>query len=144
MDQAIYALRQKFIGSMDDDFNIAAALASLFQFTRRINKKIDQSGLSSADREKALTALGRVNSVLGIMNLEPRLGGANEEVEELIQMREKARKAGEWDKADDLREKLREMGVEVVDTKEGPIWQSVETGKSKIINPKSKIQNPKS
>jgi len=135
MDQAVYALRQKFIGSMDDDFNIAAALASLFQFTRRINKKIDQSGLSSSDREKALAALGRVNSVLGIMKLEPRLGGADEAVEELIQMREQARKAGEWEKADDLRQKLRDMGIEVVDTKEGPIWQSVGPGKSKMINP---------
>ncbi|MBL7225967.1 MAG: cysteine--tRNA ligase, partial [Desulfobacteraceae bacterium] len=121
MDQAIYALRQKFIGSMDDDFNIAAALASLFQFTRRINKKIDQSGLSSSDREKALAALGRVNSVLGIMKLEPP--PADEAVEELIQMREQARKAREWDKADDLRNKLREMGIEVVDTKEGPLWR---------------------
>ena len=123
MDQAIYALRQKFIGSIDDDFNIAAALASLFQFTRRINKKIDQSGLSSSDREKALVALGRVNSVLGIMKLEPRLGGADEAVEELIEMREQARKAGEWEKADDLRNKLREMGIEVADTKEGPLWR---------------------
>ena len=80
------------------------------------------------------------------MKLE--LPPADEAVEGLIQMREQARKAREWDKADDLREKLREMGIEVVDTKEGPIWQSVGTGKSKMINPKSnpalRDQNPKS
>ncbi len=121
MDQTIYALRQKFIESMDDDFNIAPALASLFQFTRTINKKIDQSGLDPSDREKVLTALGRVNSVLGIMRLEPTV--ADEAVEELVQRREAARAEKEWDLADELREKLKGMGVEVIDTKEGPVWR---------------------
>jgi cysteinyl-tRNA synthetase len=55
------------------------------------------------------------------MNLDPP--PADEAVEELIQMREQARKAREWDKADDLRQKLREMGIEVVDSKEGPLWR---------------------
>ena len=58
---------------------------------------------------------------MGIMNLEPPQ--TDEAVEELIQMREQARKAREWDKADDLRNKLREMGIEVVDAKEGPLWR---------------------
>jgi cysteinyl-tRNA synthetase len=121
MDQTIYALRQKFIESMDNDFNIAPALASLFQFTRTVNKKMDQSGLDSSDREKVLTALGRVNSVLGIMRLEPP--AADESVKELVQRREAARAKKEWDLADDLREKLKAMGVEVIDTKEGPVWR---------------------
>jgi cysteinyl-tRNA synthetase len=130
MDQAVYDLRQKFVESMDDDFNIAAALASLFQFTRRVNKRMDQSGLSSSDREKVLKALGRVNSVLGIMNLEPP--PADEEVEALIRMREEARKKKEWEVADNLRERLREKGIDVVDAKEGPMWQRVEPKKSEV------------
>jgi cysteinyl-tRNA synthetase len=121
MDQTIYALRQRFIESMDNDFNIAPALASLFQFTRSINRRMDKSGLAPSDREKVLTALGRVNSVLGIMRLAtPAADGA---VEELVQRREAARSKKEWDLADDLREKLKDMGVEVIDTKEGPVWR---------------------
>ena len=65
MDQAVYAMKHKFTESMDDDFNIAPALAALFQFTRRMNKIIDQRGLSPSDREKAMEALGQVDSVLG-------------------------------------------------------------------------------
>ncbi|MBW1779469.1 MAG: cysteine--tRNA ligase [Deltaproteobacteria bacterium] len=121
MDQTIYALRQKFVESMDDDFNMAPALASLFQFTRTVNKKMDQSGLAPSDRDKVITALGRVNSVLGIMSLEPP--SADEAVEELIQEREAARKRREWDVADELRQKLKGMGIEVIDTKEGPVWR---------------------
>ncbi len=121
MDQTIYALRTRFIESMDNDFNIAPALASLFQFTRTINKRMDQSGLAPSDREKVLTALRRVNSVLGIMRLDPP--AADGAVEELVQRREDARKRREWDQADDLREKLKGMGIEVIDTKEGPVWR---------------------
>ncbi|MCF8144224.1 MAG: cysteine--tRNA ligase [Deltaproteobacteria bacterium] len=121
MDQTIYALRQKFIESMDDDFNVAPALASLFQFTRTVNKKMDRSGLDPSDREKVLTALGRVNSVLGIMRLKPPAEDAA--VEELVQRREAARAKKEWALADDLRQQLKGMGVEVIDTKEGPVWR---------------------
>jgi len=121
MDQTIYALRQKFVESMDDDFNMAPALASLFQFTRTVNRKMDQNGLDPSDREKVLNALGRVNSVLGIMRLEPPTGDAT--VEEMIQQREAARNKKAWDVADDLRLKLKEMGVDVIDTKEGPVWR---------------------
>ncbi|HDZ89227.1 MAG TPA: cysteine--tRNA ligase, partial [Deltaproteobacteria bacterium] len=109
MDQTIYALRSKFIASLDDDLNIAPALASLFQFARRINRKIDETGISTSDREKALKALERVNSVLGIMRLEPP--APDRVVEELVEKREDARKAGDWNTADDLRNRLLDMGV---------------------------------
>ena len=55
------------------------------------------------------------------MRLEPPTGDAA--VEEMIQRREAARKKKAWDVADDLRLKLKEMGVDVIDTKEGPVWR---------------------
>ena len=124
IDQTIYALRQKFIESMDDDFNIAPALAALFQFTRTVNKKMDRSGLDPSDRDKVLTALGRVDSVLGIMSLAPPEADAR--VEELVQRREAARAKKEWGMADALRQELKGMGVEVIDTKEGPAWRKID------------------
>jgi len=121
MDQTIYALKQRFIESMDNDLNIAPALAALFQFTRTIHKRIDQTGLAPEDREKVLAALSRVDSVLGIMHLDPP--SVNAPVEELVQQREAARQRKNWALADDLREKLKSLGVEVMDTKEGPVWR---------------------
>ena len=123
IDQAVYAMKSKFTESMDDDFNIAPALAALFQFTRRMNKIMDQRGISPSDREKAMEALAQVDSVLGIMHLEP--GRIEQEVEEIIGKREEARKAGNWDLADSLRKKLIEMGIEIGDTKQGPVWNRV-------------------
>ena len=123
MDQAIYAMKHKFAESMDDDFNIAPALAALFQFTGRMNKIMDQRGLSQADREKTIKALAQIDSVLGIINLEP--GPMEQEVEKIIGNREEARHEKNWDVADSLRKKLLEMGIEVCDTKQGTVWNRV-------------------
>ena len=123
MDQAVYAMKHKFTESMDDDFNIAPALAALFQFTSRMNQIMDQRGLSFADREKTMEALSQIDSVLGIMHLEP--GPVEKEVEEIIRNREEARKTGNWDTADSLRKRLLEMGIEVSDTKQGTVWNRV-------------------
>ena len=123
MDQAVYAMKQKFVESMDDDFNIAPALAALFQFTSRMNKIMDQRGLSPADREKTINALEQIDSVLGIMHLEP--GAMEHEVQKIIRDRDEARNAGNWTMADSLRKKLLEMGIEVSDTKQGTVWNRV-------------------
>ena len=47
------------------------------------------------------------------------------EVEALIEKREKARKNKDWESADSLRRELRKMGIEIIDTKEGPVWREV-------------------
>ena len=123
MDQIVYDLRYKFIESMDNDFNIAPALAALFQFTRRINRIMDRDGLSESDGEKALKAMEQINSVIGIMDLETT--EQDQDVEDLIEQREQARNNKAWDTADRLRRQLEEMGIEVIDTREGPVWRKI-------------------
>jgi cysteinyl-tRNA synthetase len=119
MDQLVYNLRHRFVAGMDDDFNIAPALAALFQFTREINRIMDRQGLSPMDQQKVKGALESINQVLGVMDLEPPK--VAQEIEPLVKQREKARKAQDWATADRIRQDLRNMGVEVVDTKEGTL-----------------------
>jgi cysteinyl-tRNA synthetase len=123
LDQNIYDLKNKFTESMDDDFNTAAALAALFQFTRSLNTIMDNKGLSASGKNKVLKALAGIDQVMGIMDLEP--AELDEAVESLITQREQARDNKEWDTADMLRKRLKEKGVEVIDTKEGPVWKKV-------------------
>ncbi len=123
IDQAVYDLRRNFTDSMDDDFNISAALAALFQFIRRINKVIDKCGISASDREKVLNGLTFINSVLGVMDLKRK--EEDQPIVDLIEQREKARKSKDWNSADRLRKELRQKGVEVMDTKDGPRWYRV-------------------
>jgi len=123
LDQSIYDLKNKFTESMDDDFNTAAALAALFQFTRRLNTIMDNKGLSTSGKNKVLKALDGINQVMGVMDLEP--AEVDEAVETLIRQREEARQHKDWGSADMLRKKLKQKGVEVIDTKEGPVWKKV-------------------
>ena len=122
MDQLVYDLRFNFIKNMDDDFNIAPALAALFQFTSQVNKIMARQGLAQKDKEKIMDHLKGVNSVLGVMDLDQ--AGMEKNVEELIKKREEARKAKDWKTADNIRRELKEkMGIELFDTKDGPIWR---------------------
>jgi cysteinyl-tRNA synthetase len=122
MDQLDYDVRHTSVEVLDDDFNIAPALAALFHFIHKINIIMDKNGLSPSDKEKVMNNLERINSVLAVMDLEPPK--PDKDVETLIKKRELARKNKDWDKADELRQKLKEMGIEVFDTEEGTVWRS--------------------
>jgi cysteinyl-tRNA synthetase len=124
MDQLLYNLKHKFIEAMDDDLNMALALASLFEFTREINLVMDREGLSTPDKQKVEEGLQEINSVLEILDLEPSKPAG--EVEKWIKKREEARKEKDWAAADRIRQELKGMGIEVIDTKEGPVWRKEE------------------
>jgi len=121
MDQLVYDLRHTFMESMDDDFNIAPALASLFRFHRKINLIMDRKGLASEDKEKVKTVLNGINSILGVMDLEQ--AEPDQKVEELIKKRAHARRTKDWATADRIRQELKDEGVELIDTKDGTIWR---------------------
>jgi cysteinyl-tRNA synthetase len=126
MDQIVYDLRNNFAESMDDDMNVAPALAAFFQFTGKINRIMDGNGLHEEDKKKVQDCLEGINSVLGIMDLEP--AETDRDMEELLRERERARSLKDWETADRIRRELEErMGIEVIDTKEGTIWRKKRT-----------------
>ncbi|RJR20528.1 MAG: cysteine--tRNA ligase, partial [Desulfobacteraceae bacterium] len=123
IDQICYDLRQSFTEAMDDDLNISAALSAIFKTATRINAVIDKKGISRSDAAKVLQALERVDSVLGIFDLKP--ASIEESAEALINKREDARRAKDWHTADQIREELRLKGIEVIDTKSGPVVKNI-------------------
>jgi cysteinyl-tRNA synthetase len=124
ISQLVYNLRRNFVEAMDDDFNMARALGSLFQFIGKINQIMDAQGISGGDRKKIEGVLQGVNAILGVMNMD-RVE-ASPEIEALIKEREEARGAKDWSRADQIRGKLRGMGIEVVDGPNGTLWQRVD------------------
>jgi cysteinyl-tRNA synthetase len=125
IDQIIYDLRHRFSESLDEDMNMAPALAALFRAVHRMNVVMDRNGLSDLDKNKALEALKRINGVFGIMELSPP-PRVDESVEDLIRARERARAEKDWKRSDELRQRLENMGIRVVDTREGPVWHRIE------------------
>jgi cysteinyl-tRNA synthetase len=119
----IYDLTHKFTQAMDDDLNIAPALAALFEFIHHINRTLDSDGLDPSDRSRVEEVLSRLNSLLMVMDLaqiEP-----SKQVEELIAERVHARQEKDWARADKIRNDLKELGVEVTDTKDGTKWRKI-------------------
>ncbi len=120
VNQFVYDIRKGFTEAMDDDFNISGALACVFEFVRRVNIPLTNQQLTRKQRDTVLEIMKGINSVLRIMNFEEEPLG--EDVARLIEERNKAKTARDWEKSDRLREKLSAMGILVHDTPEGTIW----------------------
>jgi cysteinyl-tRNA synthetase len=106
---------------MNDDLNVARALSALFDFMHRMNRWMDARGLSHPDRARVESLLKDIDSVLGILDLNPP--PKDEALEDLIRRREEARRARDWVMADRIRDQLKDMGVELIDTADGTIWK---------------------
>jgi cysteinyl-tRNA synthetase len=114
--------------AMDDDLNVSVALAVLFDFVREVNALLDASVVSRSEADEVCALMKRFDSVLGVIGEVEREGALSKEAEELIERREEARKAKDWETADALRVRLREMGVVVEDTPQGVRWRVVKKG----------------
>jgi cysteinyl-tRNA synthetase len=121
IDQLVYDLTHRFTSALDDDFNVAKALAALFEFARHTHRTMDAHGLSADDKDKIEEVLQRVNSVLGVLDLEDSKMDA--EIDALIKKRESARNVKDWRNADSIREELAAGGIELIDTKTGTVWR---------------------
>jgi len=132
----VKALREKFLAAMDDDFNTAIAIASLFDFVRVVNKFIDQHALESkkpaaelASLDAILLVLRELTGTLGLFLEAPqaKAGGADEALvgklmELIIEIRANARKTKDFATADLVRNKLTEAGVVLEDRPDGTGW----------------------
>ncbi len=113
--------RNRFIEAMDDDFATAQAIAALFDLAREINRA-DEDGLDTA---KARATLVELAGVLGLTLKEPEkhFVGAEPFIDLLIETRKRLREAKQFQLADEIRDKLGELGVALEDTPQGTIWK---------------------
>ncbi len=113
---------EEFGRAMDDDLNIAGALAVLFTWSTPLNK---QKKVPYPQARSALASLKKVDHVLAVIfpplrQLEPDKAA---EVEALMAKRQQARAVKNWAESDALRLELIRLGTEVKDTPEGSVWR---------------------
>ncbi len=121
--QLMVKVRKDFGEAMDDDLNIGQALAALFEFVRDANNLVDSGKLGKVEAEEVRSLMVEFDKVFGVIG-EVKVGeGLSREVEELIRVREEARKSKDWKKADEIRVQLKTMGVIVEDTAQGVRWR---------------------
>ncbi|MEM4268302.1 MAG: cysteine--tRNA ligase [Candidatus Woesearchaeota archaeon] len=117
-DGFLHKVKNDFESAMDDDLNISTALAVLFDFVKETNKMISESGIDTKNAKDALQLLLSIDYVLGILSMEK--SDVPQEIINLAELREQARKAKDWKKADNLRSEILNLGYSVDDTPSGP------------------------
>jgi cysteinyl-tRNA synthetase len=115
--------RRAFVASLDDDLNISAALAAVFDLVRELNRRLDGRSLSSADAARAAAFLRDLDRVLAIA--EESRDALPPEVADLLASRADARARRDWSTSDRLRGELLRLGVVVEDTRDGQRWRRV-------------------
>jgi len=109
---------------MDDDFNTPGALGALFELTREVLAGLESGTPSKATLKKVEDLYSRLaGGVLGF-RFEEEGGGREEELLDLlVEVRAELRRAKNWELADRIRERLRELGIALEDRPEGTVWR---------------------
>ena len=111
----------KFEEAMDDDFNTADALSAIFELVKFANTWASD-GSSRAFLSGLKEEIEQLSDICGLtVNRKTQM--LEEDVERLIQERQAARKAKDFQRADEIREMLLEKGIILEDTREGVKWK---------------------
>ncbi|SIQ21019.1 cysteine--tRNA ligase [Micromonospora avicenniae] len=119
-----------FVEAMDDDLNTSAALAVLHEVVRDGN-----TALTGGDDVTVRTALAATRAMLDILGIDPldpawTAGGQADDLRDVVdslvalalEQRAQARARKDWAAADAVRDQLKQAGVVVEDTPQGPRW----------------------
>ena len=117
-----------FHAAMQDDFNTPEALATLFELVREINRVRAEDEAGAASLGALLRQLG---DLIGILQSDAECylrGGASAndgdaEIDALVAQRNEAKANKDWGTADEIRNKLQEMGVVLEDGPSGTTWR---------------------
>ena len=111
----------KYEAAMEDDFNTADAISALFELVKLGNTTVTENS-TKAYAAFLKDEIVKLCDVLGII-AERKSEVLDSEIEEMIAARQQARKAKNFALADEIRQKLLDMGIILEDTREGVKWK---------------------
>jgi cysteinyl-tRNA synthetase len=135
--EATRRFRETYTNAMDDDFNTPEAVAALHAFAGEIRKALTdaptakQTPYTGPSRvvlawvHHEFVTAAQVLSIFQDNGTETATGGESEArlIEFLLELRERARVGKDFATADLVRDRLRALGIEVQDTKQGAAWR---------------------
>jgi cysteinyl-tRNA synthetase len=126
---AVADTREAVAEAMNDDFNTREALAALLELTNAVNRHVDDRDAYDyrSLREAVETFEEFGGDVLGLTFGDGSASGdarlADEAIELVLDLREREREAGNYERADELRDEIEALGVTVEDSDDGPTFR---------------------
>ena len=125
----IQKLASEFDKALEDDFNTHLALSAFFQLVKEANRLAAEEKLGKEDAEIIKPEFQRMLRILGL-SIPEMTEEMKQEIDTMIENREKFRKEKQFQEADQIRDKLNEMNIELIDHKGKTIWMKKENIKA--------------
>ena len=126
VDMAAFGqLKEKFVGALNGDLNTSLAVTALYDVLKaKTNDATKLYALKDFDQVLSLNLLAAAQA-LQKKQAEEAAASADPEIDALVAARTEAKKAKNFGEADRIRDQLKEMGVEIIDTPQGAKWRKV-------------------
>lgn len=124
LTKQVETTRRAFMDSMDEDFNTAGALGSIFDLVRTINLARSK-GATDAELDPAQQTLTELTGVLGLkLEIDQKVGSsADAFIDLLVELRQELRQQKNYALSDTIRDRLAGLGVIIEDSAQGSTWR---------------------
>ncbi len=122
--------KRALLDAMGDDLNISIALSVIDEMIAQTNEKLDENPKDKGLKKETLANIAFIDELLGFGGKEPfsyfQIGvdeALKEKIEALLAKRAEAKKAKDFTTSDAIRDELTAMGIAIMDTPEGTVWE---------------------
>ena len=124
-ENALQQLKERFAGALNGDLNTSLAVTALYDALKA--KTTDATKLAAiADFDYVLSLdLIAAAERLKKQQAEEAAASADPEIEALVAARTQAKKEKNFAEADRIRDELKALGIEIIDTPQGAKWRKV-------------------
>ena len=123
--EALAAFQARFIEAVGNDLNTSLGITALYDVLKAdLNDATKRAILDDYDSVLGLKLLERASAAKTAQDSAPATEGDGE-IDALVGERTAAKKAKDFAEADRIRDRLKDMGVEIIDTPQGPKWKRI-------------------
>jgi cysteinyl-tRNA synthetase len=113
---------REFEEGLDDDLNTSVALAAVHNLTREVNSALACGAIPEENKRELTVLFDRFDSVLNVFG-KPQTELLDEQIQQLIDERQEARRRRDFARADEIRDQLSSLGIVLEDKKDGVRWR---------------------
>jgi cysteinyl-tRNA synthetase len=121
VEDVLAKAQKTFEESLEDDLNISGALGALFEMIYHLNKIADKKEIGAQNAPAIKNLIRKMDQVFAITTFPET--SISEEIEQLIEKRNEARRKKDFKRADEIRDQLLAHGIILEDTAGGTRWK---------------------